>query len=44
MSYNEIAISVHGLKKSYNNIPVLAGVDFQVKTGGAGHAVVLSTG
>ena len=33
MSRNESAISVQGLKKSYKNIPVLAGVDFQVKTG-----------
>lgn len=33
MSQNEVAISVQGLKKSYNNIPVLTGVDFQVKTG-----------
>lgn len=33
MSPNEIAISVQGLKKSYKNIPVLLGVDFQVKTG-----------
>ncbi len=33
MAGNEIAISVQGLKKYYNNIPVLTGVDFQVKTG-----------
>jgi len=33
MSQNEIAISVQGLKKSFKNIPVLLGVDFQVKTG-----------
>ena len=33
MSQNEIAISVQGLKKSYKNIPVLTGVDFQVKRG-----------
>ena len=33
MSQNEIAISVQGLKKSYKNIPVLEGVDFEVKTG-----------
>jgi ABC-2 type transport system ATP-binding protein len=33
MSYSEIAISVQGLKKSYKKIPVLTGVDFQVKTG-----------
>lgn len=33
MSPNEIAISVNGLKKSYKNNPVLAGVDFEVKTG-----------
>ena len=33
MSQNEIAISVQGLKKTYKNIPVLTGVDFQVKTG-----------
>lgn len=33
MSENEIAISVQGLKKSYKNVPVLTGVDFQVKTG-----------
>ena len=33
MSQNEIAISVQGLKKSYKNMPVLTGVDFQVKTG-----------
>ena len=33
MSQNEIAISVQGLKKSYKNISVLEGVDFEVKTG-----------
>lgn len=33
MSQNEIAISVNGLKKSYKNVPVLTGVDFEVKTG-----------
>lgn len=33
MSPNEIAISVKGLKKSYKNVPVLTGVDFEVKTG-----------
>lgn len=33
MLQNEIAISAQGLKKSYKNIPVLEGVDFQVKTG-----------
>lgn len=33
MAQNEIAISVHGLKKSYKNVTVLTGVDFQVKTG-----------
>ncbi len=33
MSQNEIAISVQGLKKSYKSMPVLTGVDFQVKTG-----------
>ena len=33
MSQNEIAISVKGLKKSFKNIPVLTGVDFQVKRG-----------
>jgi ABC-2 type transport system ATP-binding protein len=33
MSQNGIAISVQGLKKSYKNVPVLTGVDFQVKTG-----------
>ena len=30
---NEIAISVKGLKKSYKNVPVLTGVDFEVKAG-----------
>lgn len=33
MTQNEIAISAQGLKKSYKNIPVLTGVDFEVKTG-----------
>jgi len=33
MSQNEIAISVKGLKKSYKNVPVLTGVDFQVRKG-----------
>lgn len=33
MTQNEIAISVNGLKKSYKNVPVLTGVNFQVKTG-----------
>jgi ABC-2 type transport system ATP-binding protein len=33
MSLNEIAVSVKGLKKSYKNVPVLTGVDFQVTTG-----------
>ncbi|OQP60005.1 glycosyl transferase family 8 [Niastella vici] len=33
MLQSEIAISVQGLKKSYKNIPVLTGVDFEVKTG-----------
>ncbi|HMI02566.1 MAG TPA: ATP-binding cassette domain-containing protein [Pedobacter sp.] len=33
MSQNEIAISVRGLKKSYKNISVLEGIDFEVKTG-----------
>jgi ABC-2 type transport system ATP-binding protein len=33
MSQDEYAISVQGLKKSYKNIAVLTGVDFQVKTG-----------
>ncbi|NML40693.1 ATP-binding cassette domain-containing protein [Chitinophaga sp. G-6-1-13] len=33
MSQNGIAISVKGLKKSYKNLPVLTGVDFEVKTG-----------
>lgn len=31
MLQNEITISVQGLKKSYKNIPVFTGVDFQVK-------------
>ncbi|MBO9728671.1 MAG: ATP-binding cassette domain-containing protein [Chitinophaga sp.] len=33
MSQHEIAISVHGLRKSYKDLPVLAGVDFQVEKG-----------
>jgi len=33
MSQNEIAISAKGLTKSYKNIPVLTGVDFEVKAG-----------
>ena len=33
MPQNEIAISVQGLKKSFKNVPVLTGVDFQVKAG-----------
>jgi len=33
MSQDKIAISVQGLKKSYKNIHVLAGVNFEVKTG-----------
>jgi ABC-2 type transport system ATP-binding protein len=33
MSHNEIAISVQGLKKSYKNVPVLTGVDFQINAG-----------
>ncbi len=33
MSQNEFAISVQGLKKSYKNMPVLTGVNFQVKRG-----------
>ncbi|PTT03026.1 hypothetical protein DBR11_03415 [Pedobacter sp. HMWF019] len=33
MSQNEIAISVQGLRKSYKNVPVLTGVDFEVKMG-----------
>ena len=33
MLQNENAISVQGLKKSYKNIPVLTGVDFEVETG-----------
>ena len=33
MLQNEIAISVQGLKKSFKNIPVLTGVDFEVKAG-----------
>jgi len=33
MTKNDIAISVHGLKKSYRNIHVLKCVDFEVSTG-----------
>ena len=33
MSQNDSAIMVQGLKKSYKNVPVLTGVDFEVKTG-----------
>ena len=33
MLQNKIAISVKGLKKSFKNMPVLTGVDFQVKSG-----------
>ncbi len=33
MLQNEIAISVQGLKKSFKNLAVLTGVDFEVKTG-----------
>jgi ABC-2 type transport system ATP-binding protein len=33
MSHNGTAISVQDLKKSYKDLPVLAGVDFQVKAG-----------
>lgn len=33
MTQNEIAISVQGLKKSYKNVPVLTGVDFEVEKG-----------
>jgi ABC-2 type transport system ATP-binding protein len=33
MIQNEIAISVHGLKKSYKSVTVLEGVDFEVKSG-----------
>ena len=33
MGQNEIAISVQGLKKSFQNMPVLTGVDFRVKKG-----------
>ena len=33
MLQTENVISVKGLKKSYKNIPVLTGVDFEVKTG-----------
>ncbi|WP_343744217.1 ATP-binding cassette domain-containing protein [Chitinophaga sp.] len=33
MSQNGIAISVKGLKKSYKDLPVLTGVDFEVKKG-----------
>jgi len=33
MTPNEIAISVRGLEKSYKKLPVLKGVDFQVRKG-----------
>ncbi|MGO4291752.1 ABC transporter ATP-binding protein [Chitinophaga sp. RAB17] len=33
MTHHDIAISVQGLEKSYKNIPVLTGVDFQVEAG-----------
>ncbi len=33
MSQNDSAIMVQGLKKSYKNVPVLTGVDLEVKTG-----------
>lgn len=33
MIHHDIAISVRGLEKSYKNIPVLTGVDFQVEAG-----------
>ena len=33
MPNNEFAITVQGLKKAYKNVPVLTGVDFQVKPG-----------
>ncbi|HSN49856.1 MAG TPA: ATP-binding cassette domain-containing protein, partial [Bacteroidales bacterium] len=33
MKQNDIAISVKGLKKSYKKVPVLTGVDLQVKSG-----------
>jgi ABC-type multidrug transport system, ATPase component len=33
LGQNEIAISVQGLKKSFQNMPVLTGVDFRVKKG-----------
>ena len=33
MTPNEIAISVQGLEKSYKKLPVLKGVDFQVRKG-----------
>ena len=33
MSHHEMAITVDGLKKSFKNLPVLTGVDFQVETG-----------
>src|SRR5512138_295452 len=33
MSENNIAISVRGLKKSYKNVSVLQGVDFEVQKG-----------
>lgn len=33
MPKNEFVLSVQGLKKAYKNVPVLTGVDFQVKPG-----------
>lgn len=33
MTQYEIAISAEGLRKSYKNVPVLLGVDFQVRSG-----------
>ena len=33
MTLNKVAISVQGLKKSYKNVTVLEGVDFEVQTG-----------
>lgn len=33
MTHHDIAISVQGLEKSYKNMPVLTGVDFQVEAG-----------
>jgi len=52
MSQHDSAIMVQGLKKSYRNIPVLTGVDFEVKTGsifallgsnGAGKTTIVKT-